>query len=1111
MLATMYWQYFQQNRWQFYNRTKTAEKVDEADFRTWDLETLFAEIQTRFSLSLENELMLQLTPISNFEAIIYAIPNSKEFRPTLYDLLANSVLDFYKTDENSISQPAYKFEIDDPKFLCPTEEFTQAQIASKDSTSLQLQALKTFQDLIQFHLKDSDSKALVDIDIARLKFVYEKASFSNKEDVYLQTLKESRASYTSEESGLYAFEIAQLLFAQGERYEPKTDAELQWKIKDAYDLCKTVIKNFPKSIAAKKCAVLQKQIELLNLQIKTERHLPIQQDDRMLVTYKNLKSLDLKAYKLNENEFEAFGKIYRDDEQLAFIKKLQVAKSWQATLKNEGDFQQHQTEILIPAMNNGRYIIIASTGNAENTFAVQILQITNIALVDKTENDKQTYQFIDRNNGQPIPNLSVSISYKENYNGDYKYKTATSDSEGNIEIIKTQSRRTQVKIIATSKTDKAYFGDYYVNPEYKQNKDRVSYKGFLFTDRSIYRPGQTVYFKGIAIKTEAGKSVVIPNELFYIDVYDTNDDEIAEIELISNEFGSVSGEFILPNSGLNGQYYINFYGDNSDFDIETYFSVEEYKRPKFETTFNPITETFKINDSITVKGTAMAFAGSNITNAKVVYRVHRKVQYPDWYYWYRPASFSEPQEITYGESTTNDKGKFEITFKAIPDSNVDKNTLPIFNYEVTADVTDINGETRSSSVIVNVGYHAMTASISVESTLDKTTKNHSIEIDTRNLNGEFTAATGTLKIYKLQAPEQVLRNKPWEAPDYKMLSEAEFKAKFPHDAYDNEDNSNNWKKGNMVFETDFNTEKSKTITLGNIKKWDSGLYVIVLESTDKFGQTVTAEAKTNLYSDKDKTVSDNQLFSISTNKSSYQPDDTVLLTMGSAAENLMVTIDIEKDKKTISSYILNLNNNKKTIEIPVTEADFGGFAINYSFAFANSFQSGNEIISVPYPKTDLEIETTTFRDKLQPGTDETWAFKIKGPKGEKVSAEILASMYDASLDQFKPHNWTFNPLDKPLYNSNASRQAHYSFGIQNFRTQNAPRLNIGFPHQAYDQLNWFGFYFGDDNYFYEDELVMESSEVVVEELQGKVSGLDAVTTGEGLSACLQKVLSPLMF
>src|SRR5690606_24040800 len=152
-----------------------------------------------------------------------------------------------------------------------------------------------------------------------------------------------------------------------------------------------------------------------------------------------------------------------------------------------------------------------------------------------------------------------------------------------------------------------------------------------------------------------------------------------------------------------------FYGEKNDVDVKHYFSVEEYKRPKFETQFKPVTETYKINDSVTVKGHALAYAGSNITNAKVVYRVHRKVQYPRWYYWHRPSYRSEQQEITHGESTTNEKGEFEITFKGIPDSSVDKDNLPIFNYEVTADVTDLYGETRTATAIVNVGYHALLA------------------------------------------------------------------------------------------------------------------------------------------------------------------------------------------------------------------------------------------------------------------------------------------------------------------------------------------------------------------------------------------------------------------
>ncbi|EGV44222.2 alpha-2-macroglobulin [Bizionia argentinensis JUB59] len=1081
MLATMYWQYFQQNRRKFYNRTKTSEKVDDSDFRTWDLETLFSEIQMHFNQSLNNKLILQQTPISDYEVIISEQANSKQFRPSLYDLLANNALDFYKTDENSITKPVYNFKIDTPEYLGDAKEFSSLQIVSKDSTSLQLKALKVYQNLIRFHLKEANIKALIDVDIARLKFVTENATFNNKEDLFLQTLQTSSTAYTSEQSALYNFEIGQLWYTQGSNFNPKTGTDLQWQIKEAYQLCETVIKKFPKSIAAEKCAVLQQKIKLQSLSIYTESNLPIQQDARLLVNYRNLKTLHFKAYKLSESEFETLNSIYRDDNQLAYIEKLKVSKTWEASLKNEGDYQQHQTEVLLPPLENGRYVIIAQTNNEENTFAIQTIQVTNIALVDKSDTDKQIYQFVNRNNGHPLQNLDIKVSYKKNYDGGTLHKAFTTDAQGTIKIHKDQSRWSQVKIVASSKTQKAYFGDYYVNQKQTLNAETTRYNGFVFTDRSIYRPGQTVYFKGILIKTIDGKSDVLAHEETEVILYNVNDEEVYRLTLKTNDYGSVTGEFILPNSGLTGEFRINLEAKKYALDdATTSFSVEEYKRPKFEAKFNPITDTFKVNDSITVKGSALAYAGSNITNAKVVYKVHRKVQYPDWYYWYRPWFNSEPQEITHGESTTNDKGEFEITFKALPDSSIDKSSLPIFNYEVIADVIDINGETRSSKTIVNVGYHAITASITVDSQLDKKTKKQTIAIDTKNLNGEFVTASGSLKIYKLQAPEYVLRNRPWEAPDYPMLSEADFKVKFPNDAYANEHNSANWKKGERVFETNFNTGKSKTIDLGSIKKWDSGQYIIVFESTDKFGQVVKAEAKTNLYSESDKTVADKKLFSVTSNKSEYQPSENVSITFGSAAENLVVTVDIEKNKKTINTYLITLNNNKKTLTIPVNETDLGGFAVHYSFAFANSYVSGAEIISVPYPKTDLEIETTTFRDKLQPGTNETWAFKIKGQRGDQVSAEILASMYDASLDQIKPHDWSFNPLYKPTYQAYWNRNARYSFGTSGFRIQNAPRFQANFPHQAYDQFNWFGFYFNTTNMYHftqRNDIVMEESVV----------------------------------
>ncbi|UKM65143.1 carboxypeptidase-like regulatory domain-containing protein [Flavobacteriaceae bacterium GSB9] len=1068
MLANMFWQYFNQNRWQFYNRTKTSEKVNKNDFRTWDLETLFNEVHLHFQNSLQNGLMLQQEKLNQYSVLLQEVKGSKKFRPTLYDFLSHQALEFYTTNETHITKPAYKFELDNPEFLADARRFSELRITSKDSTALQLNALKIYQDLIQFHLKGKSAYPLADVDIERLKFVYEHGIFNNNEALLLEALKAQSEQLSGHEtSGLYDFEIASLYFQLSQNFQPSANEIHRWKAKEALEICNGVISKFPKSTAAEKCKTLKSQIEYQSLQITAEAFLPIQAHSRLLVRYKNLDELHFKILKLSEKEFEAFKKIYRKDEQLPFLNTLDVTDTWKSPLKNEEDYQVHSSEIVVPKLNNGRYVVLATVEGAENVFGFAHIQVTDLALVETETPQHKVFQIINRNNGAPISNAEIVLSFYKNNNRTTQSKTYNTNGVGQIEIAKSQVRYSHILAKVKYGKDTAYFGNYYISPYYDRNEEKETYKAFVFTDRSIYRPGQTVYFKAIAMKTIDGNSEVAANELVYATLYNVNDEEVAELEFKTNAFGSVAGEFILPNNGLNGQYYIEFDGDEEDFFTEHYISVEEYKRPKFKTEFQPITKNYKVNDSITVKGTALAYAGSHITEAKVVYRVHRKVQYPRWYYWYRPWFNSEPQEILHGETLTDEKGDFTITFKALPDQSIDKSNLPIFHYEITADVTDLNGETRSTTSIVNVGYHALVATMDVPKILDKTNKEHTINIETKNLNGEFVSAKGTIEIYKLKAPNAVLRKRPWAAPDYQTLSKEAFKKMFPHEAYTNEHESENWEKDKLMLTKTFDTKFSKEVELGKIKKWVSGQYLVLLKSKDRFGQTVTDQAKISVFSESDKVLADNQLFSISSDKASYHAGEMAEITLASATEDLSVTVSVEKDGDIIKTEVITLNANKKSIQIPVNQNDLGGFAVHYSFAVFNSFQSGTLNMSVPYPKTDLDIETLTFRDKLQPGTDETWQFKIKGPLGEKVSAELLASMYDASLDQFKSHSWNFSPLYQPTYNPHVYSQHSKSFGTQNFRVYNG-KMRIRYPQQDYDQWNWFGFSFNFNKWYYDN-------------------------------------------
>ncbi|MCM4170470.1 alpha-2-macroglobulin [Arenibacter sp. TNZ] len=1102
-LANMYWQYFQQNRYQFYDRTETKKKVDSVDFRTWDLTTIFHEISIHFVASLQNSSKLQQLKVASFKEILSEQKGSETFRPTLFDLLAHSALDFYKTSETSITRPADKFELDMPEILFEAKQFVEQKISSDDETSLQARAILVYQQLLEMHSKDPSSLAFVDVDIERIKYIREHAVFQNKDQQYLEVLQNTaEALGNNKNSALYLYEIALLYREWGNTYQPNTKEVHRWKQKEALAVCESVISQFPNTRGAEKCKALKSEILSKDIQLTGERYIPTNKPSRILVEYKNLNEIFLSARKISQKEIKQLNELYPEDKKLAFIQKLKEVKKWDAKLINEKDYQSHKIEIPLPELADGSYIILGLPNpDAQTTFSFSPIQVTNLALVESQTNTDHHFQLIDRNHGKPISGATLKFSYNLNYERPVLTKTLISNEKGMVTLPLSNQRWNNVDILVSAKDEEAFFDDFYVNRNYDQGEGDNLYSCFLFTDRSIYRPGQPLYFKGLAIVQKDDKSSVLTKTKLTVSLIDVNHQEVAQQEFKTNDYGSFSGEFILPNNGLTGNYYLKVDSEEVDISGNSYFLVEEYKRPKFETALDPVKETYKVNDSISVQGKATAYAGSLITDAKVSYTVRRVVYYPKWYYWHLPYFDGTPQEIAHGKIITDANGKYTINFKALPDLSIAKENLPTFNYEVTADVTDLNGETHSATTMINVGYHALTADIQIADLLNKDIKNPKITISTNNLNGQFVPAQGTLKMYKLKAPGNVLRPRPWAAPDYDGFGKSKFKEIYPHEAFGKEDNSAYWEKGELVWDSSFDTGKSKEISLGTIKKWMSGKYVIELETKDKFGQLVKDITQTTLYSDNDKKLADNQLFQIKSDKSTYEIGDKVQLSFLSCAEDISISVFIEKDRKVVATHIIELHNNSKSIEIPVTADDLGGFAISYSYSAFNSFQTGSLSIAVPYPSSDLEIETLTFRDKLLPGAEETWSFKVKGPKGDKVTAELLASMYDASLDAFQGHHWNFSPNYRGQYYTHGNLNANKSYGITSFNTY----LNFGdgfaYDPQYYDSLDWFDFHFG-YGYARRERMMMKSSAPgAIMEISADSEALEeTVVTGFGTPA-----------
>lgn len=1083
ILAKTYYDYYKKNRYRFYSRTKSKEVSDPDDFRTWDLPYIVAEIHKQFQLSLQQKELLQSTNIQKYSSILEILEESKEYRPTLYDILAHRALKFYSQYDSYMTDPVDKFEMVQEKLYADSKTFADLNIISKDTSSLLYQGLKVYQSLTELHLRIKNYDALGVLELQRIKFVNKHHTADNKEILFLNALKKSAKEYSNQEiTALFKYEIAQNYYSKVRQYSLVTNPDDKFNYKNAFNICKEIINLVPNSLAGEKAERLKKIIESKSIRIKGERHIPINKFSKLLVKYKNLDHLNFTVHRVTYQEYQRFLK-YGDKKKAALLNKRKASKSWKVDLKNEQDYLEHSTEVVVPKLKGGLYIVVASEDQAiteDSTYGYSKLQITDISYVENRDAAGESYQFLDRNTGKPIQNAYVRVysKYGSKNSIDRTFKT---NKLGFINFQLDNKNYYNINFTVRKDKDIAHFeGFYFYGYNYSNNQDSdeeyYEVEPFTFTDRSIYKPGQKLYFKTIVVKKSGKKVDLFTKEYIDVSLNDPNYQEVKTLTLKLNEYGSASGEFEIPNNGLTGEYFLEV-EENYDYDSEFYdkkdyefygdnhrFNVEEYKRPTFEVSYEPLKETFQVNDSVLIKGNASSFAGAKISDAEVSYTVKRTVNFPFW----RHVSFyrnnRKDQIIVNGKSTTDSEGNFEIIFKALPDQKTKKEDLPTFTYEISADITDINGETRSQTTTIKVGYHLLNASLSMDEKIQKNLKENKINLNITNLNGQKADADGTLTIYKLQAPKVPLRYRPWEAPDYQMIPEDEFRRLFPHEPYtNNDDKVKNWKRGTAVWTTNFNSKNSVQYSFKTSSEWKNGSYIAVLESKDRLGNPVKAEKVFSIYDPKSKKVADSQLFYYRTDKPLYKVGETAKITIGTAADDITVTAMIERNDKITKIRTFRLQNGMKTFSVKVESGDEGDFAVKFHFVAFNSLVTKVKVIPVLKPQKRIKILANSFRDKTQPGQEETWSFTLKDDLDNKIKAELLASMYDSSLDQFKTHSWYFDPYESTNYRAYGSISGRNSFGANFFRYRNNyNRYYLDNSSIKHTQLNEFGFNINND-------------------------------------------------
>ena len=630
----------------------------------------------------------------------------------MFDFLAHRAINYFSMEDNTLLKPASEFTLNSEAYFEAFNKFPKIKLSSEDTSSLKFHALKLLQDLIIFHASNNKIDALIDVDLKRLLFVRQNAVLPNKDSLYLKALISLKnLAPDNPVSAEVTYRIALLYSEWANSYVWKKNERYRWMNREALRMCQEAIKAFPGSFGAKQCANLSAQITAKTMTFTNENVNIPGRPFKILVSYKNISKVFWRQIPIKIEDFQQRIKEANNDSIAIKLSALKPIKEWSTDLPNSGDFQNHSVEVNAPALPFGHYVILCASNphfkRDSMTMVYSTTQISRLSYIErKKDNGSQEFLILDRVTGIPLKGVEVRVWSRILNDTISAYKqvpkaTYTTDKNGCVTIAASGKRFERFTIEFSLLYDHLIvIDDSFIHVANVPTKS-MNLRTYFFTDRAIYRPGQTIYFKGIMLRTDGDSNEIAPKETTAVVFKDVNEKEIGQLELTSNDFGSINGSFVAPLKTLNGQMQI------TDGHGTVYVSVEDYKRPKFDVTMSPYKGLGKLGDTVRFTGHAKALAGGAISNAKVKYRVVRKINLREPSPLLRSEYFRAETEIASGATAINDTGGFMVGFKAVPDGSIAKSENPIFNYSISVDITDINGETRSSGSSISLGYAAL--------------------------------------------------------------------------------------------------------------------------------------------------------------------------------------------------------------------------------------------------------------------------------------------------------------------------------------------------------------------------------------------------------------------
>lgn len=986
LLAESYWHYYQHNRYKISQRTFVSSDIGD-NIETWSIRKVTNELVQNYLSSLSEKKTLQSTRIDLIKEVLVGDSATRYLRPTLYDLLAHRAIDVFMNSQSTVANAGVDDISFDKRLWMDSRSFMETSFSDSDSISFGASTfLNILKELLTFHNHSGNHAAFADADLKRLKFSYQLSRQDDKNQQYLGALEQLLPTATG--TDIYT----DILYEQAKSYVNNPSNGDKTNLTKAIALIDEAVKSRPGSPGARNADQLGKQVKTMELALNMKDQIIPNQPMEIFISYKNIQSAYFWLYKVPSDDPGLRSPSDNKTHYYNLVKDIKPIRKFKTELLVYSDYYKHTFADYLEGLPLGTYILLAQskeildtigegTVNNINTFTVSDLGVNYRTI------ESNLHQYVVRSSttGKPLKQVKIEEMIYRGYNTDFvPGPIMLTNEEGSADSDPVQNVS---RALLTLDNDTVSVDISSGRRRYVTEKNVV-----FFTDRPIYRPGQTVFYKGLYMESLDGKNDILPNKELVVLFRDVNNEVLNRVTVNTNEFGTFHGSFQIPMGKLNGNFRISTtYGDMN-------VQVEEYKRPTFELLFDDPKEKYKLGDSILVKGSAIAFSGYQIGSAVVKYTVHR-AQNPD----YRNYSDQEIKLVASGTSGTLENGTFSVKF--FPMENVN-NKKHFYNYIVKAEITSQGGETRVAEKIIAVGEKDIRLITHAPEFLHLDNKVDTIHAVVQNLNGQ--SIKGNLKIdwYALQAPGRLANKRMfYQLPDNYRLSRDEFIQAFPYDEYGNENQPAKWPAApTATFSQDINVENGEAPILLSSNDLKPGYYKLVFSAKNLDNDTVKKESIMRIYWPRpEKILSMNEW--LIGEKLNITPKEQAVFRIAGITADALAYYEVYYKNEIAEKVWINLSPEQRIIKISPKAHYEKAFAVQFSMIQNGVAYNMLQTIIIEDNTKEMDIRFLSFRDKLQPGEKETWKIKISNKAGEKQMAEMVATLYDASLDALKKMEW----------------------------------------------------------------------------------------------------------